>query len=391
MADEHPAVISGLGAVSPLGKGVEQLWVGLSSGQRALRPITLFPTEGLRNSVAGEVAGYPPPQSAEGPTRASRFLFDAVDEALGDAGLSPGSFDPERAATVVATNFGGMSAAELAFTGRASSLQGYDFALNTANVAGRAGFGGASVTLSLSCASGVAALIVALELIRAGRADVVLAAGYDELSLFCFAGLSALRAVATGDVTPFDVNRTGTVFSEGAGVLVVESAAHAGARGAQPYCRLAGGAMNNDAYHMTAPEKEGRGIGQLMRLALADAGVEFGDVQHINLHGTGTKYNDLIETRATKAVFGEGAGNMVLTANKSMIGHAMGAAGSLESICAVKSLVEGLVPPTVGITEQDPECDLDYCADGPRKLDMSCVLKNSYGIGGTNASAVFRK
>jgi 3-oxoacyl-[acyl-carrier-protein] synthase II len=391
MADDRPAVISGLGAVSPFGGGVTALWKGLSSGQRALRPITLFPTDGLRNSIAGEVEGYPPPQSADQSTRALRFLFDAVDEALGDAGLAVASLEPRRAATVVATNFGGMSAAELALSGKTSGLQGYDFGLNTAKAAERAGFRGASVTLSLSCASGVAALVVALELIRADRADVVLAAGYDELSLFCLAGLSALRAVATGEVTPFDVNRTGTIFSEGAGVLVVESAAHAGARGAQPYCRLAGGAMNNDAYHMTAPEKEGRGIGQLMRMALADAGAEVGDVEHINLHGTGTRYNDLIETRAVKAVFGEAAGELVLTANKSMLGHAMGAAGSLESICTVKSLVEGLVPPTVGITEQDPECDLDYCADGPREVDMNCVLKNSYGIGGTNASAVFMK
>jgi 3-oxoacyl-[acyl-carrier-protein] synthase II len=391
VAESRKAVITGLGAVSPFGKGAGELWSGLSSGRRAIRPITLFPTEGLRNANAGEVPGYDPPASSEEPTRALCFLLDSADEALEDAGLGEGAFDPGRAATVVATNFGGMAAAEFALTGRTADLSGYDFARNTAEAAEVAGFAGPAVTLSLSCASGVAALVTALELIRAGRADVALAAGYDELSLFCYAGLSALRAVSTSDIIPFGLNRKGTIFSEGAGALVVESAEHAAARGARVHCELAGGAMNNDAYHMTAPEKEGHGIQRLMSLALADAGVEPGQVQHINLHGTGTKYNDLIETRAIKALFGDHAAKLVLTANKSMIGHTMGAAGLHESVCAVRSLTEGLVPPTVGISEPDPECDLDYCADGPRRVELDCVLKNSYGIGGTNASAVFRK
>jgi len=389
--NERTAVITGLGSVSPFGKGVGVLWSGVSSGKRAIRPITLFPSDGLRNRNAGEVEGYPPVAGAGEATRALRFLLDAVDEALSDAGLEPGVYDPRLCGTVVATNFGGMSAAESALTGRTPDLSGYDFAVNTARAAERAGFTGPSATLSLSCASGVAALVAACELVRAGRAEVVLAAGYDELSLFCYAGLSALRAVSTADITPFDANRAGTVFGEGAGVLVVESGEHARRRGARSYCRLAGGAVNNDAYHMTAPEKQGRGIRKLMELALADAGVAPDGVQHINLHGTGTRYNDLIETRAVKGVFGDAAGRLVLTANKSMIGHTMGAAGSHESICAIRSLVEGVVPPTVGISEPDPECDLDYCADGPREMEMNCVLKNSYGIGGTNASVVFQK
>jgi 3-oxoacyl-(acyl-carrier-protein) synthase len=391
VAGDCRAVITGLGSVSPYGRGVEALWAGLSAGERAIGPVTLFTTEGLRNSLGGEVSGYSPPSSPDEPTRALRFLLDAIDEAVADAGLGEGGFDPERCGLVVGTNFGGMSAAELALTGRTADLSGYSFAGNTARAAERAGFSGPAITLSLSCASGVAALSVARELVGGGRADVALAAGYDELSLFCFAGLSALRATSTSDITPFDAERSGTIFSEGAGVLVVESEEHAAARGARPLCELAGTAVNNDAYHMTAPEKEGRGIARLMRLAMADAGVGPEDVQHVNLHGTGTKYNDLIETRAIKAVFGEGASRLVLTANKSMLGHSMGAAGAHESICAVKSLLEGLVPPTVGITHPDPECDLDYCADGPRKVQLSCVLKNSYGIGGTNASAVFRR
>ena len=232
---------------------------------------------------------------------------------------------------------------------------------------------------------------MALELIRSGRADLAVAAGYDELSLYCLAGLSALHAVSPGDITPFDLKRAGTVFSEGAGALVVEGAESAAKRGASALCELAGGAANNDAYHLTAPEKEGRGIVRLMRAALADAGVAPEQVDGVNLHGTGTKYNDLIETKALKEVFGAHARRLVLTANKSMLGHTMGAAGAHESVAAVRSLVEGVVPPTVGITTPDPECDLDYCPAQARRVELRVMLKNSYGIGGVNASVVFKK
>ena len=385
------AVITGLGSVSPYGPGAATLWKGLVSGRRAISPITLFSTEGLRNSVGGQVPGYPPPAAPGEPTRALRFLLDANAEALADAGLAAGAFDPERAALVAATNFGGMSAAEGALSGGAADLSGYDFAANTARAASSAGLAGPCVTLSASCASGTAALVLALELIRAGKADLVLAAGYDELSLYCYAGLSALRAVTTKDVSPFDAERSGTIFSEGAGALLVEAEEHAAARGARVYCRLAGGAVNNDAYHMTAPEKEGRGIARLMRAALADAGAAPEEIGHLNTHGTGTRYNDVIETRAVKTVFGPHAQKLVLTANKSMIGHTMGAAGSHESIAAVRSLVEGLVPPTVGLETPDPECDLDYCPREARKIKLDAVLKNNYGLGGTKASVVFRK
>ena len=392
MDEFRKAVITGLGAVSPFGRGVGALWEGLAAGRKALRPVTLFPIEGLRCTLAGEVAGYPPPAAPGESSRAERFLSDALAEATAAAGLGPGGFDPARAALVVGTNFGGMSAAERALSpGGAPDLSGYDFAGIVARAAAAAGFAGPAAAPSVSCASGAAALVVALELVRSGRADLVAAGGYDELSLYCMAGLSALRATAPGDIAPFDLNRAGTVFSEGAGVLVVEAAESAARRGATALCELAGGAANNDAYHLTAPEKEGRGIVRLMRAALADAGVPPDEVDGVNLHGTGTKYNDLIETKAIKAVFGERARKLLLTANKSMLGHSMGAAGAHESVAAVKSLVEGLVPPTVGIGTPDPECDLDYCPGSARRAELRVVLKNSYGIGGVNASVVFRK
>jgi 3-oxoacyl-(acyl-carrier-protein) synthase len=392
MGADRRAVITGLGAVSPYGRGVGALWDGLVAGRKALRPITLFSTEGLRSPLGGEVPGYAPPASADEPTRAERFLLDALAEALADAGLAAGGFDPARAALVAGTNFGGMSAAERALApGGSPGLSRYDFAGIAGRAAGAAGFAGPSAALSVSCASGAAALVVALELVRGGRADLVVAAGYDELSRYCLAGLSALRAISPGDITPFDAKRAGTVFGEGAGALVVESAGGAARRGAREWCELAGGAANNDAYHLTAPEKEARGIVKLMRQALADAGAAPGEIGHVNLHGTGTKYNDLIETKALKEVFGAHAKRLVLTANKSMIGHTMGAAGAHESIAAVKTLVENLVPPTVGLGTPDPECDLDYCPGSSRRVELRAVLKNSYGIGGVNASIVLRK
>ena len=392
MAAPRKAVITGLGAVSPYGRGVSALWAGLLSGRKALRPITLFSTEGLRSPLGGEVPGYPAPASADEPTRAERFLLDALAEASADAQVASGGFDPARAALVVGTNFGGMSAAERALApGGSPDLAGYDFGALAARAAAACGFSGPSAALSVSCASGAAALVVALELVRGGRADLVVAAGYDELSRYCLAGLSALRATSPGDITPFDLHRAGTVFSEGAGALVVESAEGAARRGARVWCELAGGAANNDAYHLTAPEKEGRGIVRLMRQALADAGTAPGEIGHVNLHGTGTKYNDLIETKALKEVFGTHAKRLVLTANKSLIGHTMGAAGAHESIAAVKALVEGLVPPTVGLATPDPECDLDYCPGQARRLELNAVLKNSYGFGGVNAAIVMRK
>jgi 3-oxoacyl-[acyl-carrier-protein] synthase II len=385
-------VVTGLGAVSPFGRDVKSLWDGVLNTRQCLGPITLFSVDGLRSNCAGQVKGFAASEQSGGESRAFRFLQESIAEALQDAALHAGNSevsDPDLAGMVVATNFGGISAAQEFLTGKASDLSAYDFAANTARAAAAIGFCGPLVTLSVSCASGTAAIVTGLELIRAGRAEVIVACGYDELSLFSLAGLNALRAVTKDEIRPFHKERSGTVFSEGAGALVLESRARAEKRGAQIYCQVAGGAMNNDAYHMTAPEKQGRGIARLMHCALKDAGVSPAQIDHINLHGTGTKYNDLIETRAIKTVFGQLAESLPVTANKGALGHAMGAAGSLESICAIRTMTEGVIPPVAGLDQQDPECDLCCCRERPLPGKYSCVMKNSYGIGGTNASVVF--
>jgi 3-oxoacyl-[acyl-carrier-protein] synthase II len=299
------------------------------------------------------------------------------------------------AALVAGTNFGGMSAAEVALVDgetdpSKASLENYLFGAATTGLAREYGLGGPRLNLSLSCASGAAAIGVAFDLIRQGRVQAAIACGYDELSLFVYAGLCALRAVTPETIRPFDQRRKGTLFSEGAGVMVLERLESAKSRGARIYAEILGRAMNNDAYHMTAPEQEAHGIRALMRAALADAKLTPERVGHLNLHATGTPYNDKIETKAVLDVFGARGKEIPVAAIKSSIGHTMGAAGLIESIAAVKSLNDGLVPPVVGLdpAEKDPECDLKVAVGAPLAVSFDVVMKTSYGFGGTNAAVV---
>jgi len=383
-------VVTGLGAVSPYGRGAGLLWESLVAGRSGIRDITLFDASPFRNPQAGEVPGY---AAQDGATRAERFLVDAGAEAAAAAGLSTGSFDPARSGVIAGTNFGGMSAAEeaLAPGAQTSDLTSYGFGHAAGALARAVGFCGERSVVSLSCASGTATILAAHRAIASGRADVMIAAGYDELSLYCYAGLSALRAVTKEKIRPFDANRSGTIFSEGAGCIVLEAMEHARARGARPLAEVLGGAVNNDGYHMTAPEKTGRGIKALLAAALADAGVSPPEIDHVNAHATATKYNDKIETEAIKHVLGPRAREITVTANKSMIGHAMGAAGSLEAISAVRSITEGVVPPTVNRETPDPECDLDCVPGAARECEVRTVLTTSYGMGGTNAAVLLRE
>jgi 3-oxoacyl-[acyl-carrier-protein] synthase II len=394
-----------MGAVSPHGRGVQTLWRALLEGRTAFRPISLFDASVFRNAQAGEVPGYPP---APGRTRAERMLRDAAAEALAEALGLPPDAAPETvsaavrasslagAALVAGTNFGGMSAAETALVEgeqdpRRAGLDEYLFGRAAAATAREFGLNGPQFNLSLSCASGAAALGLACDLVRSGRAEVALACGYDELSLFAYAGLSALHAITPETMRPFDLRRKGTLFSEGAGALLVESETQARRRpAARRHAEVLGRALNNDAYHMTAPEQEARGIQALMRAALRDAGCPPERIDHLNLHATGTLYNDRIEARAVRAVFGPRGSSIPAAAVKSSIGHTMGAAGALETIAAALTLREGLVPPVCGLdmAQKDPECDLRTPINAPVSGEFRTALKTSYGFGGTNAAIV---
>ena len=403
------AVITGMGSVSPHGRGVAALWAGLLAGKTAFSAPTLFDASMFRNPLAGVVNGYAASASPSEPTRAVRMLLDAAAEALGDGlGLSgstdaiaeglrgPGGLGLRHTAIISGTNFGGMSAAEDALVGGAAdpgkaSLDGYLFGAASAELARHFGLRGSQFNISLACASGTAAIGMALDLIRQGRAEAVLACGYDELSLFIYAGLSALRAITPETLRPFDKRRKGTLFSEGAGAMLIESEEHAQARKAPHlYARVLGRFMNNDAYHMTAPEQEAHGIQAVMRGALRDAKVDPDRVDHLNLHATGTPFNDAIETKAIHAVFGSRGQEIPVCSVKSSIGHTMGAAGVIESIAAVMTLREGKVPPVLGLdpAEQDPACNVNAPTGAPLAGSFKTILKTSYGFGGTNAAVI---
>ncbi len=395
MSRESPRlVITGLGAIAPNGNSVAEFWEGLVAGRCALGPITHFDASPFRNANGGEVKGFPLPDP--GASRARAYALAAAEQAIADAKLHG---DALRASGIVlATNFGGCEHGEKLLAARRRGeapdprwLEEFDFNAAVREAARRWGIRGPSATLSLSCASGVAAIGYAADLIREGHCERVIAGGYDELALMSYSGLNALRAITPEIIRPFDKNRQGTMFSEGAGVVVVEALQSAQARGAAIHAEVLGHAMNNDAFHMTAPDTSGKGIIAVMRGALDDAGVKPEDVQHVNAHGTGTQYNDKIETAAIKAVFNTHAYKLVITANKSTIGHTCGAAGTLETIATIRTLQTGIVPPTIHYETPDPECDLDYVPNHARRCDVRVALCNAYGIGGTNSAIVLTR
>lgn len=389
--------ITGLGAVTPIGLDVEAFWKALCRGDDGIRPLTLFDVKDMMFGKGGEIASYSLPAglgaAAEGADRAVRFMLGAAAEAVRQAGLEKPA-DPRAIGVVLSTNFGAVASAEGCLAGpatRGSGFAGLSFQEAADRTARLWGFTGPAQAVSLSCASGTAALGLAADLIRAGRAKAVVAGGYDGLSRFAWSGLSVLRTMSKDAVRPFDKNRDGTIFSEGAGALIVEDWDHAVNRSAPILAELCGHGLNNNAFHMTAPAKEGAGSAAVMRQALADAGLEPGAVDHINAHGTATKPNDVTETQAIKAVFGAHAAAMPVTSIKGGTGHLMGAAGSLEAIASVLTLRDGVIPPTIHFRERDPECDLDYVFNEARRTPVRTVLSNSAGIGGCNAAVILRK
>jgi 3-oxoacyl-[acyl-carrier-protein] synthase II len=395
-------VITGLGVVSPIGLGVERFWSALVGGLAGIRDITRFDTAGYAYSRGGEVPDFVFPDElcpAGGmPDLAVQFLLVAAREALREAGVDVDRINRDAAGVAISTNFGGVGSVDgflaewpegpAAGTARFGE---YDFQRGADSVADLQDLRGPRGVLSLSCSSGTAAIGYAAGLVRSGRADLMVTGGYDALTRFCWSGLSALRTMSKDAVRPFDKGRDGTIFSEGAGVLVLESLEHARARGARIHAEVAGYGFNNNAHHMTAPDGDGAGSSRVMRMALDDAGIEPDRVDHVNTHGTGTRHNDSAETAAIKTVLGDRAARVPITANKSSIGHMMGAAGAAEAIASVLTIRDGVIPPTINYREPDPECNLDCVPNVKRKAAVSTVISNSAGIGGCNAAVVLAR
>ena len=401
----EPVVITGMGCVSPYGLGVDLLWESLVAGKDAIHPIERFDAAESRVKVAGMVPeatlaamDFPEDPSLATADLGLRYSAWAVREALGAAGLTQSDLPPADTALVMATNFGPSEACEEMYASAAYGTEPDAEALResllghaTAYLAGLWGINGPRATLSLSCASGNAALGYATDLVRAGRAKVAVVCGYDVLSEYCWSGLLALRTMTTDKVRPFDKGRSGTIFGEGAGAVVLETKSHAKSRSRDPRVELAGHHSNNNAFHLTAPDKDGASIVRAMMRALEDARVGPGEVDHVNAHATGTKYNDAAETAAIRTVLGKRASEIPVNGIKSMIGHLMGAASIVQSIVAARTVETGIVPPTINYQTPDPECDLHYCISGAEKHDVRCAISNSSGLGGSNSVVVLRR
>jgi 3-oxoacyl-[acyl-carrier-protein] synthase II len=377
-------VITGLGVVSPVGGAVPEFWDSLLAGRQGFSEIPYFDASPYRNAKAGVVGDL------EGPGELGRgagYASAAVREALADASLD----GLGEAGIVTASNFGASSRTEAALRSGGDTTGCEGFPSVTGMLCGEFGVPGPAITLSLSCASGAAAIACACDQIILGRAAAMVAVGYEEIAEIWYSGLSALRAITSDTIRPFDAERAGTLFGEGAGAMVIEDAERAAARGARVYARVAGYEMNNDAYHMTAPDPQGSGTRRVVESALAMAGMDPSGIDYVNAHGTGTEYNDRTETAVLKAVMGERAYRVPVVSIKSMVSHMMGAAGIVEAISCCLSMRDGMVPPTVGLVNPDPECDLDYCPGGAVKREVSAALSNSAGIGGTNCAVLMTR
>lgn len=388
-------VVTGMGVVSCLGNDVDQLWRELIAGHSGLAPMSRWDPTGLRNPIMGEVRDFPWDDEHD---EASQFALHAARAALRQAGLLEAA--SPAVGLVSSTNFGGAASwdqylaclqAGAIDAETAELFREFTYSRTADLLAETLALTGPRRVLSLSCSSGTAAIGQGLDLIRLGKAKAMLCEGHDSLAYSSMAGLSILRTITNEQIRPFDARRSGTLFGEGAAALVLEDAESARQRGATILAEVLGYAVNNNTYHLTAPDKEGEGIIAVLQEALQDAGVEGREIDYVNAHGTGTAYFDVTETKAVKTVLGPRAYEIPLSSIKPATGHMMAAAGSIEAVATVCALRSGLVPPTLNLETADPACDLDYVPGQARHATMHTALSISSGIGGNNAAVVLRR
>ena len=405
-------VVTGIGAITPIGTGVEGLWQGLRERRSAVGPITRFDAEPFRSRIAAEVPDFHATDHIQERRvrrldRFSQFAVAATRLALEDARLDPAREDRDRLGAMMGTALGGVAHGEA--QSRVFYQDGYrsvdpGLALGvfpgaaSCNVAIEFGLTGPNSTNGMSCASGTIAIGDAFRAIARGEADVMVGGGAEApLAPLCFGAFALIRAMSTRNddparaSRPFDAGRDGFVMGEGAAVLVLEERGRALARGAPVYAEICGFGLTNDAHHMTAPLPDGSQAARAMRIALAGAAVPPSDVGYVNAHGSSTPLNDPTETAAVKAVFGDHAWRLAVSGTKGYYGHALGASGAIEAaICALASR-RGWLPPTVNLEQADPACDLDYLTGEGREGAPEYLLSNSFGFGGINASLLFRR
>ncbi len=403
-------VITGMGVISPLGHNVTDTWAAIRAGKSGIGPITRFDAVNHLVRIAAEVKDwdptlYMPAKEARRRDRYQQFILPAAREALAQSGLEITDENRDRSGVIVGSSVGGVEsyfeqAKTLMETQDPRRITPFGIPMLMVNggsdlVSIDTGITGPSYTPISACATGADCIGHAFDLIRIGRIDRALA-GCGEAPIIPI-GIAAFDRVGAcsrqnddpaGASRPFDRNRSGLVFSEGAGVLVLEELETAKARGAHILAEIVGYGATSDAFHATAPDPEGKGASKALRQALADARLNPEDIDYINAHGTATALNDVMETKAVKQVFGEHAYNVPMSSTKSMTGHAMGATAAFEAVFSVMALCDQVAPPTINLTEPDPECDLDYVPNEARDVQMRYVMSNSFGFGGHNVSLI---
>ena len=409
---EQRIVITGMGAVSPVGLNCQETFDGLVAGKSGIARISLFDPSGIACQVAGEVKGFEPTdymdrKMARRIGRYAQFSIAATREALAQSGLDLAEEDPSRIACIVSSAIADFPMVEeqmnkIFAQGKRSispfTVPRVSTSMAAGNIALEFGLTGVSYSLSSACATGSHSIANALMILKLGLADVVLAGGAE--SAICDTFVSsyiAMRALSTRNdeperaSRPFDKDRDGFVIAEGCGVLVVETLDRARRRGAPILAELVGIGMTCDAFHITSAHPDGKGAAQAMTTALESAGLNAEDVDYINAHGTATQLNDGIETKAIKTVFGDRAYQIPVSSTKSMTGHAIGAAGALEAVACIMALNANLIPPTINLDTPDPACDLDYVPHHAREKELNVVMSNSFAFGGQNSVLIFKK
>ncbi len=402
-------VITGIGAITPVGNTVDEYWDSLKEGKHGFGPITQFDASAYKCKLVGEVKNfvakdYIDPKSARRMARFTQFAVKATQEAMADSGLDMTKEDAYRVGTCIGSGVGSLQELENAYGTiltkgplRVSPFVVPMMISNIAagNVAIQFGLKGKSIDVVTACASGTNSIGEAFRTIQYGDADVMVAGGCEAavspIGISTFDSLTALTSSTDPDrcSIPFDKDRSGFVLGEGAGIVILEELEHAKARGAKIYAELSGYGCSSDAHHITAPEESGEGPAVAMTNAVKDAGLPLDAVQYINAHGTSTHLNDLVETRAIKKAFGDHAKDIKINSTKSMTGHLLGAAGAIECIACVKSIEEGYIHRTRGLVESEEELDLDYCKE-PCEMDVDVAISNSLGFGGHNACIVLQ-
>ncbi|MER2227666.1 MAG: beta-ketoacyl-ACP synthase II [Carnobacterium sp.] len=404
-------VITGMGAVTPLGNTVDEFWDGLKAGKNGIAPITKFDATETGITVAGELkdfdaTNYMPRKISKRMDEFSRYGVAAAVQAVEESGIDREKTDMNRFGVIVGSGIGGLNAMQeqiIKMNTKGPQRVAPLFVpmaignMAAGNISIAIGTKGINTSIVTACASGNNSIGEAYRNIKHGYSDVILAGGAEgtinEIGISGFAALTALSTSTDPDRAsiPFDKERTGFVMGEGAAVLMLESLDHALERGATIYAEVVGYGSTGDGYHMTAPTPDGSGAGRAMQDAMAEAGITPADVGYINAHGTGTGANDSAETMAIKYAFGDEAKNVAISSTKSMTGHLLGAAGAIEAVACVKALQDGFLPPTIGLQVPDEACDLDYIPNVGREADVKYTLNNSLGFGGHNAVTCFKK